>query len=317
MKHLSIAWFTLFVIVLIGCDHTSNTNNPVVNQADGKSISITDSSDRTVSFDDTPKKIITLGNGELDIINALGGNLVGRPTGTLPTHLNELKDLMEVGSAHGIDLEKVTMLRSDVVLGNNPMNIKDVPAIEAIGAKMVLTEANSVDDVKNQIQLFGQLLQEENRARDITDTIDEKITAIQSNQSSDKKRVLLVYGAPGTNMAALPNSLSGSLVELAGGENIASDFASLANYPQYAQLNAERIIESNPQFILFMGHGDPEKVRDGFIKEMKQTAGWQHLEAVQNNHFEILPPDLFGTNPGTRVVDALDYLDKLFQEAKD
>lgn len=147
--------------------------------------------------------------------------------------------------------------------------------------------------------------------------IDDKIATIQSTQDGEKIRVLLIYGAPGTNMAALPNSLGGNILELAGGENIASDYPSLDMYPQYAQLNTERIIESNPQIILLMSHGNPEEVKSSFEKEMSSAAGWNELDAVKNEEFHILPSDLFGTNPGTQIVDALDYLDELLQDVKE
>jgi iron complex transport system substrate-binding protein len=117
-------------------------------------------------------------------------------------------------------------------------------------------------------------------------------------------------------MAALNNSLSGDLLLTAGGENIAADYPKLDNYPQYAQLNTEKIMKSNPQLILIMSHGNPEKVKDGFIKEMQQNAAWNSMDAVKNNKVEMLPADLFGTNPGTRVVEALDQMNKLLQAVK-
>ena len=318
MKRLVLFWMTILTLGLLGCsnnvDNQSTQNSTPSNNSEESSISITDFSDRTITFDNETKNIIALGNGEVDIIYALGGEVVGRPTTKGPALLKEVDNIAEVGSAHGIDLEKITSLRPDVVLGNHPMNQKDIASIESIGAQMLLTSANSIDDVKMQIQLFGNILQEEDKSKEIIDLIDEKITTIESNRQGEKNRVLLVYGAPGSNMAALPNSLSGNILELAGGINIASDYPKLDNYPQYAQLNAERIIESNPHLILFMGHGNPEVVKEDFIKEMKQNAGWSKLEAVKNNRFEVLPPDLFGTNPGTRVVEALDYLNELFQE---
>lgn len=196
------------------------------------------------------------------------------------------------------------------------MNTKDVAAIESIGAKMVLTSANSVEEIKKQIALFGQMLQKEQKADELIVSIDEKLSSYQADSTTDSPRVLIVYGAPGTYMAALPNSLSGNLLEMAGGHNIASDFPALQSYPQYAQMNTERIIQSNPQLILIMTHGNPEEVRKGFLKEMQSNAAWSGLDAVKNDRVEILPSTLFGTNPGTKVIDALDFLYDLLQDVK-
>lgn len=314
MKQMVVVFFSILIMVIAGCSSDSlQTKDEKETNSDY--ISITDFSDRTIDFEEKPKNIVSLGNGETDIVYALGEEVVGRPTGD-PV-VDESKDALEVGSTHSVDIEKITSLEPDVVLGNHPMNANDVQSIESIGSKMILTSANSVDDIKKQVTLLGELLDQDEKSDDIIHTIDEKIDQIQTNLPDEKPRVLLVYGAPGTNMAALPNSLSGDILELAGGENIASDYPSLDAYPQYAQLNTERIIESNPQFILLMSHGNPEEVKESFIDEMSNTAGWNELDAVQQDNFIILPAELFGTNPGTKVVDALDYLHELFIEAKE
>lgn len=79
-------------------------------------------------------------------------------------------------------------------------------------------------------------------------------------KKSDVK-ALLVYGAPGTYLAALPTSLSGNILEKTGGKNIAADFPEMKEYPQYAQLSVERIIEANPDVIYLITHGDPNSVK--------------------------------------------------------
>lgn len=317
MKKAVIVFCSMLVFLMVGCSSNTDetTNQGKTKEAGENAISITDFSNRTITFDHIPEKIVSLGNGETDIIYALGEEVVGRPTGDAV--IKESEDAMEVGSSHSADLEKITSLDPDVVLGNHPMNSNDVQSIESIGSEMILTSANSVDDIKKQITLFSDLLNKQEKADEVIHIIDEKIAQIQSEQTENKPRVLLVYGAPGTNMAALPNSLSGDILELAGGENIASDYPSLEMYPQYAQLNTERIMESNPQMILLMSHGNPEEVKEGFINDMSKNAGWNELDAVKNDQFIILPHDLFGTNPGTKIVDALDYLHELLQDVKE
>lgn len=314
MKQMVVAFLSILMMITVGCSSDS-VQSEDEKETNGGTISITDFSDRTIDFDQTPEKVVSLGNGETDIIYALGEDVVGRPTGD-PV-IDESKDALEVGSTHSVDLEKITSLEPDIVLGNHPMNTNDVQAIESIGSEMILTSADSVDDIKSQVTLLGDLFDKGEKSDEIIHRIDEKIDQIEADLPDEKPRVLLVYCAPGTNMAALPNSLSGDILELAGGENIASDYPSLDAYPQYAQLNTERIIESNPQFILLMSHGNPEEVKDSFIEDMSNTAGWNELDAVKQDNFIILPADLFGTNPGTKVVDALDYLHELLIETKE
>ena len=300
--------------LLMGCAQSqSKADNETTGPA---AVSVTDFADRTIDFDQVPERIVALSNGEVDIVYALGGEVVGRPNSNGPLAVKEAESTEEVGSTHSIDMEKITALQPDVVLGGHPMNMKDVPAIEGTGAKVILSGANSVDNIKKQVSLLGELLGKEEKSKEIITDIDNKVAEIRSELPKEQPRVLLVYGAPGTNMAALPNSLSGNLLELAGGKNIASDYPGLDSYPQYAQLNTERIIESNPEIIFLMSHGNPQEVKDSFMNEMKKTAGWKDLDAVKNDRFVILPSDLFGTNPGTRVIESLEFLQKTFKEMK-
>ncbi|NOU99416.1 ABC transporter substrate-binding protein [Paenibacillus planticolens] len=307
---------TLLIGLLSGCAASPPQSPDNSQQASSGSLSVTDFAGRKVTFSKVPTKVAALSNGEMDIVYALGGELVGRPTSTAPLSNKEVAKIEQVGTPHGMDLEKVALVQPDVILGNNPLNLKDVPAIESLGSKMILTDANSVAEIQKQIGLFGEVLGKKPRADEQILAIDKKIGELQKNLPEQKIRALLVYGAPGTYMAALGNSLSGDILSVAGGENIAADYPSLDKYPQYAQLNTEKIMKSNPQVIFFMGHGDTDKVKEGFLKEMQQNAAWNSLDAVKNNRIEVLPSDLFGSNPGTRVIESLELMHKLLLSSK-
>lgn len=49
---------------------------------------------------------------------------------------------------------------------------------------------------------------------------------------------------------------------------------------------------------------------------MMKNAAWKNLEAVKHNRVVILPPDLFGSNPGTKVTDAMDFMYKSLQDVR-
>ncbi len=326
MKSYMLWSSAVLLLAVTGCsngastaDHkpTSASVSATSGTTSGAAIQVTDFSKRTLAFQKVPQHIIALSNGDLDIIYALGGSAVGRPNSNGPAVVPAAENVQQIGSTHEVDLEKITMLKPDVVLGNYPMNEKDIPAIEGVGSQLLLTGANSVHDIQSQITLFGQLLQKQAQAVKLNQQIDQKVTKLQKETASaSKPKVLLVYGAPATYMAALPNSLSGNILEAAGGSNIAADFPGLQNFPQYAQLNTERIIQADPDYIFIMTHGNTEDVKAAFIKEMQENAAWNGIRAVKNNQVEVLPSDLFGTNPGTRVTKALDLMHQKLYPAK-
>ncbi|MFD0590910.1 ABC transporter substrate-binding protein [Paenibacillus sp. GCM10027627] len=271
---------------------------------------ITDFADREVTLHDLPKRIVALGNGEVDIVYALGGTLVGRPEDNAGLITEGVKDVPVVGSAHTVNLEEIAVVQPDVVLGNNPMNLNDIPLLEGIGSKVVLTEANSIDDIRRQIELFGKLLNKEDKASELIKEIDTEL-AQWKNKTQSQRRALIVYGAPGTFLAALPQSLAGNVLETAGGANIAAEYARLQNYPNYAQLNTERVVESGPDVIFIMTHGNKEDVEKSFLHEMEGNPAWQTVPAVRDGRIHVLPPELFGMNPGTRIAEAVHLLGEL------
>jgi len=302
MSALSIVFF------LAACGKTGGE----AAQSSADPIVVTDFADRTVSFTDPPANVAALGSGDVDLMHAFGIEVVGKPTLSDESQLDEIaKDAEQIGTTHEVNYEKIALLQPDVVLANVGFNQEDVPTIEGLGTKVILTEANSIQDIKKQITLYGEMLQKEDKAGQLMEKLDADLKAAASSLKNTDKRVLLVYGAPGTYMAALPNSLSGDFLDTAGGINVASDYPALEKFPQYAQINTERVVEANPDAVLLITHGDAEEIKQGFLKEMKQNAAWNTLDAVKNDRVEILPADLFGTNPGTRAVDAVQYLVEL------
>ncbi|MBC1475674.1 ABC transporter substrate-binding protein [Listeria grandensis] len=315
-KFLFISILSLLLVIMAACgpkdvtssgsDSETSSKQKVSNQA--TVLTVKDMAGRTVKFAKKPERIITLTNSDMGIVYALGGTVIGRQTmdasGVEPSAALKAT---EVGNTHDLNLEKMASLTPDVIIASSEQNLKDVPALEGIGAQVILTGANSIADIKKQEAILAQLLGKD--ATNLEQEIDTKVAAINEKQKGKAVRALLILGAPGSNYAALPNSLSGDILEKAGGINVAKDFKGVENFPQYASLNIEKIVESDPEVIFLMIHGGDEKETElAFQKEMKQNDAWNSTTAVKNNNIVVLPADLFGTNPGIRITKALDYM---------
>lgn len=298
--------------MLIGCSAKGDEKASATKTEKGKEkIEITDLSGRKVTFDKVPESFATLSMGDMDIIHALGGKIVGRPDTKL-TLPDELKKAQVIGNAHQPNFEQIASLKPDVLVANNGFQ-KNVPTVEGQGTQVIISSANSVQDIQKNIELYGTVMKKEDKAKEINQKMNDQMKKYE--KKSDVK-ALLVYGAPGTYLAALPTSLSGDILEKTGGKNIASDFPETKEYPQYAQLSVERIIEANPDVIYLITHGDPKSVKKAFEGEMMKNEAWKNLEAVKQNRVVILPPDLFGSNPGTKVTEAMDFMYKSIQDVR-
>jgi iron complex transport system substrate-binding protein len=311
----SITLFTAILSIfflLIGCSAKGDEKASATKTEKGKEkIEITDLSGRKVTFDKVPESFATLSMGDMDIIDVLGGKIVGRPDTKL-TLPDELKKAQVIGNAHQPNFEQIASLKPDVLVANNGFQ-KNVPTVEGQGTQVIISSANSVQDIQKNIELYGTVMKKEDKAKEINQKMNDQMKKYE--KKSDVK-ALLVYGAPGTYLAALPTSLSGDILEKTGGKNIASDFPETKEYPQYAQLSVERIIEANPDVIYLITHGDPKSVKKAFEGEMMKNEAWKNLEAVKQNRVVILPPDLFGSNPGTKVTEAMDFMYKSIQDVR-
>lgn len=298
-----IGLFTLlFVVGACSAANESETEKEETDDVVDASTVQVDALGNEVQFDSVPETFGTLNGGDLDLLNAFDATIVARPTTKGPTPKG-MEDVIEVGNPHQPNFEKLAEARPDVLIA--PPSFQQFAAnVENQGTKVIYTAANSIADIQGTIELYGSVLQQEERAKELNDEIDEAVKTVQS-EATKGTRTLLVYGAPGTYLAALPTSLSGDLLEKAGGENIASDFPQEEEYPQYASLSVEKIIERNPEVVMLITHGEPEAVRQAFEAEMDKNPAWKNLDAVKEGRVVVLPSHLFGTNPGTKIVDAL------------
>lgn len=278
-----------------------------------KTFVVQDFAGREVRFEKPAVRVVVLSTGDARIMHDLGAKVVGRPAIKDPSFPKEvLTSAIEVGSTHKVDYEKVTSLKADLIIANTA-NLKDVKSLEATGAKVFLGSANSVADIQKSISVYGQMTGKDAKAKEINTYINKQISGIKVDKTNQPK-VLLVYGAPGSLLAALPSSLSGDLLSKAGGKNVAEDYPALKDYSNYAQLSAERIIASDPDYVMLITHGDPKEVQKSFEAEISKNAAWKNLKAVKNEKVIVLPSNLFGVNPGSKVTDALEFLTATLQQ---
>lgn len=312
---------TVFIIILLltlllmtGCNNQGNVvdtdkNDINENQTSHYPLTISDSANRNVTFEESPKRIVTVSPADMEIIYALGGEVVGRPQNTSGVIRPPEAEVAEnIGFPIVINYEKIAALKADLFIGHERLNIKDVPTLESLNLNVVLTKGDSLEEIISLIEMYGDILNEKENANALIHNIEKEIEEILADNQDQHPKVLILFGTPSETMAALPQSLAGNLFELAGAENVFKDLPGLRSYPTYAQLSLERIFEANPDAIYFMSMGNAELALKQFQEEMSLIPAWNELTAVKNDNLIILPHELFGANPGPRIVDSLQFL---------
>ncbi|RKD23225.1 hypothetical protein BEP19_11850 [Ammoniphilus oxalaticus] len=302
-KMIMLCW--LFAIIISGC--SSQTVSTEVKTDQNGGVMITDHAERTVKFNEPPERIVSLAQGDLEIVYQLGGNIVGRPTARIQP-LKELAEVEQVGTAHDVDFEKVVSLKPDLVIGHADLNRKDISTAESLGLKLFLTNGNQFEQIVEMIDQYGTILERKNEASRLIANIQQKREAIEADPLPREIKALIVYGTTESFMAALPSSLSGNLLDIAGGQNIADGLPKVEHYPDYAQLSMEHVIAKDPDVIYFITHGEPEAVKEKFEQELRANPAWRGVKAFKNDQFIFLPFELFGSSPGPKVGESLTFL---------
>ncbi|WCH49068.1 ABC transporter substrate-binding protein [Lysinibacillus sp. OF-1] len=277
----------------------------------GGAVTLIDDLGNKHEFEAIPSSVATLNPGMMNILLALGANVTGRPTITSDMKA-EVKAIQEIGNPHEPSFEQIAALNAEILIV--PLSFQQfAKTVEATGTKIVYSNMNSVDDIKKTITKYGALFNNTAKAEKLVGQIDEEIAKGSTKSTLD---ALIVYGAPGTYLAALDNSLYGDILNKAGGKNIAADLPATDKFPTYATLSVEKIVERNPKIIMLITHANPATVKEGFEKQLKENTAWKNLDAVKNKQIIILPAELFD-NPGTQVVEAIDYMRGLLKTAEE
>ena len=97
------------------------------------------------------------------------------------------------------------------------------PKYEAIDTDWAFLNLRSVPGMYRSIQELGEIFDREDQAQKLVDEFTEFYDDYKKkNEGKDHPKVMILMGLPGSYIIATPNSYVGSLVELAGGENVYS-----------------------------------------------------------------------------------------------
>jgi iron complex transport system substrate-binding protein len=154
------------------------------------------------------------------------------------------------------DSEYLISLDADLVIlaaYNNPAVLDQL--LDAAVPVFVLAEFNTLDEIRTNIRLLGQVTGEEQSAEALIAEMDERLEVVQK-AIAGQEPVRVLYYEPG-GITYGPGSTVDEIITLAGGQNVIAD-ADLGPYPL---VDAEFVLAADPDVILlggwFAGQTDP------------------------------------------------------------
>ena len=267
---------------------------------------------KVAAMNDTPR-IIATSPATADICDKLELDLVGVCSSTVSTIPDRYKDVETVGTAMSPDMEIVASLKPDWIL--SPVSLKSdlQPKYEAIDTDWAFLNLRSVPGMYRSIQELGEIFDRQEQAQKLVDEFTEFYNEYkQKNEGKDHPKVMVLMGLPGSYIIATPNSYVGSLVELAGGENVYSD-----TDQEFLTVNTEDMKTKEPDIILRAAHALPDQVVEMFNKDFAENDIWQHFDAVKNGRVYDLTYEYFGMSATFKYPQALEELQPILYPESD
>lgn len=279
-----------------------------------------DALNRDVVIPSRPQRVISLAPSMTELVFALGAGdrLVANTRFCL--HPDEAKTRTKVGGIMDPDMEKILALRPDLVVGSALTPQEVVGQLDRLGLRSVYFRHTTIESVFRDTVDLATLLGERERGVALVTAMrrrQEELTArLKPVSAASRPKVLLLLRIDGL-FSAGKGTFPHELIEMAGGENVASRAATA-----WPQLSMETVIESNPD-VIFVAIG-PGKVDADFVtknwQQMRSDPRWSQIKAVANNRFVPVLDDLM-TVPGPRLMEALEAVERglhpeLFTDAK-
>ncbi|MGB0371292.1 MAG: ABC transporter substrate-binding protein [Opitutales bacterium] len=270
-------------------------------------IVLVDSMGNSLSFDTSPRRIVSLDSGIVEIFFELDaeGYLVGRtrfadyPAGTA--------GIEDIGGLIDPNFEKLAVIDPDLILmGRMSANAELLARFSQLGFKVAVLDMDTIEELLVHTELIGSLLGESESARSVLANWDKTLTDLDRQAAKivasldGPPTVLLLYGLDGFYSAG-SGTWPDAILNRAGVVNLAASAVS-----PWPMLSAEGIVSGDPDCILVASSTqrsfETNTARHASIVR-KPSSVWKALSLDLEEHIQLAPAGLFVVN-GPRIIDS-------------
>lgn len=285
-----------------------------------------DSCNRTVTFENSPKRAISndVNLTEMMLVLGLSDKMVGY-TGisgwkTLDEEMRlGVKQLPELSPKYP---SKEVLVGADAdfffagwnygmkVGGEvtpetlNPFGIKVYELTESC-IHIMNKKKVSMDDMYNDLLNLGRIFQIESRSQKLVDGYKSDLKKfIEKLETISPKKVFVYDSGEDTPFTAGRFAMPTALIEVAGGINIMDDFQK-----SWGTVTWEEVIDRNPEIVVIVNYG--KVTAEQKRKFMMSNPAFANIDAVKNSRFVTL--EYVEATPGPRNIKAIKKLAKAFR----
>ncbi|WP_203362766.1 ABC transporter substrate-binding protein [Bacillus sp. REN10] len=323
MRKLKQSVFASIVVLLLSIMTACNQSASPTEKPSDKNTETTEpitieNMDRTITFEEAPKRAVTLNQHTTEIMLALGleDSMVGTAyldDEILPEYkeaYGKIKVLSDKYPSQEVFLE----VESDFAYAGWQSAFTDktlgtVEQLEQFGVKSYLQQSSNMsgptmDDVFTDILNIGRIFRVEDRAETLVQNMKEEMNAVQEKVKDVEEPIhVFVYDSGEKEPTTAGQNFLNELITLAGGSNIFNDIEK-----GWASASWEEVVNRNPEIIVIVDYGDTtiDQKREFLVSH----PALKDVEAIKNKRFVTLP--LSAGAEGVRGPIAIETLAKAF-----
>ena len=290
----------LCVLMLTGC-------GPAL--AEDTQVTVTDMAGREVTLDAPAARVVVLQPGDAEILYAIGAGdtVVGR--GAYVDWPAEALEVPSVMSGYETNLEQIIALEPQVVIMTVMSQTEEqVQALEDAGVRVVVTDAQSLEDIYTCITLLGAVVGHGDEAADLVASMRAELAGIAAEAKAVGAEGKTFYYEESPLQWGLWAGGSGiffdDLCAMMGLENIFGDLKG------HNSVSEEQVLALDPDLIfttmMYYGEGPAPD------EEIASRAGWENVSAVKTGAIMYDNTSAIA-RPGPRVVDAAEMILQLLK----
>lgn len=293
LRILSLAFSCALVFSLCGC---------VANEAPEESSSEDSSAESEPSLATTSPAIC-------EILDALEyDNVIGVPE--TDTELPERYDgVTTIGAPMTPDVEILASLDPDYVISPQTLESSLAEEYQTAGLSSIFLDLTSVEAMYTAIDSLGELLDREEQAAELRAEYEDYMENYYSEKDEGPSVLILMCYPDGFFLVVTEDAYVGSLVEMAGGENVYADYEE--EQEGFISINPEDMVQKDPDIILVYAHYSEEAAFAYMEEEFETNDAWSYFTAVQEDEIYYLPLETFNMSANLSWTEALEYLEPI------
>ncbi len=278
--------------------------------ASSGTVEITDTDGAALTVPQEPR-VVSLYGSYAEAWLLAGGELVGVTQDAVEERNLDLpEETSIVGTVKEPNPEEIIALEPDLVILSsdiaNQVDLKDT--LENAGLTCAYYRVDTFEDYAFLMEQFCKVTGREDLYEENVTQVEEQIQQVKTTAaaSEEQPNVLLMRAFSTGIKAKTDDELAGVILKELGAHNIADDNPSMLE-----DLSLEEVIAADPDFIFVTTMGDEEAALSYLDSLISENPAWSELTAVKEDHYVVLPKDLFHYKPNNRWGESYEYLGKI------